>query len=97
MSSTIKYNFDNVLVADTKLLMQIGKLRTVGPQILALNNKLNKCEHLKQPIKCDTCCLQVEESQFKRRSDIFQNTTNCFGKFNFRGRFLILSTIANNE
>lgn len=80
MSNAIKYNFDNVLVADTKLLVQVGKVRG-GPQILVLNNKLNKCEHRKQPIRCDTCCLQVEEPQFKRRSDIFKNTTDCFGKF----------------
>lgn len=80
MDAAIKYNFDNVLVADTKLLGEISENGS-APQILVLNNRLNKCANNQQPIKCDTCCLQVEESQFRRRSDAFHNSVECFGKY----------------
>lgn len=81
-----KYNFDNVLVADTRLLMSMSD-PVVRPQIIVLNNKLNvKCRK-QTNAGCSssaTCCLQVDEPELRRRSDMIiveadLSKHRCFG------------------
>lgn len=87
-----KYNFDNVLVADTKLLMDMNDQDVGQPQIIVLNNKLNlKCRKQEDnngtcsaSSSSTTCCLQVEEPEFRRRSDMIiveadLSKQRCFG------------------
>lgn len=82
-----KYNFDNVLVADTRLLMSMSN-PVMRPQIIVLNNKLNvKCRKHQTTSGCSssaTCCLQVDEPELRRRSDMIiveadLSKHRCFG------------------
>ena len=78
MRGANKYNFDNILVADTRVLRRMNDTDP-RPQILVLNNKLNKC-HTHQP-NCVACCLQIEAPEFKRRSSVSSpDEAECFGK-----------------
>lgn len=87
-----KYKFADVLVADTKLLMGSISNQVTRPQVIVLNNKLNvKCR--KQQLndggaECsssETCCLQIEEPELRRRSDMIiveadlSDRNRCFG------------------
>lgn len=88
-SNNIRYKFDNVLVANSRLLVDMDVESPASgrqPEVLILNSKLNKCSSNKTQI-CDSCCLRIESSEFKRRLlSISKNVDeqqqlDCYGKF----------------
>lgn len=95
--TNLKYNFDNVLVANTRLLSPMINNDTssiaIQPHVLVLNGKLNKCSKFEnnnnstKSSTCSSCCLQVESSEFRKRSILvprrqtINNQPECFGKY----------------
>lgn len=107
----MKYEFANVLVADTRLLMNMSEPENY-PRVLVLNNQLNEtCSRQQQQqhnqrhlnlhpsasaarqSNCSTCCLRIEEPEFKKRAHLDeydsmttpttttdQQQQQCFGK-----------------
>lgn len=89
-SQQIRYKFDQVLVADSQLLLDEEPQQ---PEVLILNSKLNKCSPQQQSQNSkqqtagscgDSCCLRVESAEFRKRllaADTEQQSqSDCYGK-----------------
>lgn len=88
MASPGKYNFTDVLVADVRFPLAES---ISPPQVIQLNSKLNKCQKTAARAAdstasfddCASCCLEADNSEFKRRTDDESGLLNhaCFGKY----------------
>lgn len=87
-----RYKFENVKIAEADLAINKSSSKWL-PRILVLNNKLNKCQTTSansavvaaNESRCVSCCLRIEEPEFRRRSsvetpDYQAETGQCFGK-----------------